>query len=163
MSFANSRLNQLHQVNGKMLNQTKHLLTTDGTSYILCTLAPGKGKIEIPRVKGPHLLIWWKIVCSLCGMGRGLGSFWGVVAPGYLRYSDGVSCSTSSQILGNWYFPGFLLRDGSFTCMNMASLMVLVMSCHIPPCPWWWNTLHQLGVLRSCCASKWGWGSEVFP
>ena len=30
---------------------------------------------------------------------------------------------------GSWYFPMFLLRDGSLTEMYMASLMVLVVPC----------------------------------
>ena len=30
---------------------------------------------------------------------------------------------------GNWYFPMFLLSEGSLTLMNMASLMFLVLPC----------------------------------
>ena len=53
-----------------------------------------------------------------------------VVVMGYLRWSDEVSYRTSSKMWGSWYFPRFpLLRDGSFTWINMASLMVLVMPC----------------------------------
>ena len=45
----------------------------------------------------------------------------------YLRCNSGDFASTSSQMCGNWNFPMFLFRDGSFTLMNMASLMFLAM------------------------------------
>ena len=61
--------------------------------------------------------------------GEGAGPFRGVVALGYLRCCDWVSCSISSQIWSTWYFPRFLLRDGLFTQMNIISLVVLVMPC----------------------------------
>ena len=57
-----------------------------------------------------------------------------------------VSCRTSSQLWSSWNLPRFLLRDGSLTIMNIASLMVLVMLCtslpkygetvHIDAMPW---------------------------
>ena len=34
---------------------------------------------------------------------------------GSLSHSEGVSCNTASHKLGRWYFPRFLLREGSFT------------------------------------------------
>ena len=34
-----------------------------------------------------------------------------------------MSCRTSSQMCASWYLPRFLLRDGSLTLMNMASLI----------------------------------------
>ena len=37
----------------------------------------------------------------------------------------GDPCSRWSHICGSWYFPKFLLRVGSWTQMNMTSLMVL--------------------------------------
>ena len=30
------------------------------------------------------------------------------------------------QICGTWYFPKFLINEGSFTQMNIASLMFLI-------------------------------------
>ena len=53
----------------------------------------------------------------------------GVVMKGYLKWRAAVSCRTSSQMWGSWYFTRFLLRDGSLTQINMASLMVLVTQC----------------------------------
>ena len=47
----------------------------------------------------------------------------------YLSWCVGVSCSIWFQICGNWYFPMFLLSEGSFTWMNMASLIFLVLPC----------------------------------
>ena len=41
----------------------------------------------------------------------------------------GVSCKVLSRICGNWYFPRFLLSEGSLTCINMASLMFLEEPC----------------------------------
>ena len=37
-----------------------------------------------------------------------------------------VLCKTSSHMCGRWYLPIFLLRDGSLTLMNRASLIALV-------------------------------------
>ena len=47
----------------------------------------------------------------------------------YLSYSEGSSCSTSSHRWVRLYLPRFLLREGSFTQMYMASLIVLVSPC----------------------------------
>ena len=47
----------------------------------------------------------------------------------YLSCRVGVSCSIGSQKSGNWYFPMFLLSEGSLTQVNMASLMFLVLPC----------------------------------
>ena len=41
----------------------------------------------------------------------------------------GVSSSIGPQMCGNWYFPMFLLSEGSLTLMNMASLMFLLLPC----------------------------------
>ena len=43
----------------------------------------------------------------------------------YFRCNSGDLASTSSQIGGSWNLPMFPLRDGSFTLMNIASLMFL--------------------------------------
>ena len=43
----------------------------------------------------------------------------------YLSLSSGEFINTSSHFCGSWYLPVFLLRDGSFTLMRMASLMHL--------------------------------------
>ena len=46
-----------------------------------------------------------------------------------VRYIEGVSCSISSNKWGRCYFPRFLLREGSFTLMYIASFMILVAPC----------------------------------
>ena len=43
----------------------------------------------------------------------------------YFSCDSGDLASTSSQICGHWNLPIFLLRDGSLTLMNIASLMFL--------------------------------------
>ena len=50
----------------------------------------------------------------------------GMVLVCHFSCSEGVSCSTSSHRWGRFHLPRFLLRDGSFTWMYMASLTVLV-------------------------------------
>ena len=45
----------------------------------------------------------------------------------YLNSSSGDLTNTSSYMCGSWYLPIFLFRDGSFTPINTASLMVLAM------------------------------------
>ena len=47
---------------------------------------------------------------------------------GYLSCNAGVSYKMLSHICGSWYFPKFLFKEGSFTWMNMASLMFLEVS-----------------------------------
>ena len=47
----------------------------------------------------------------------------------YLSCSEGMSCNTSSHRWVRLYFPRFLLREGPFTQMYMASLIVLVGPC----------------------------------
>ena len=67
---------------------------------------------------------------------EGVGSIVaGVVVLHYLRHNEGVSCSTSFHMCGSWYFLSFLLRDGAFTQMYMASFIVLVTPGI--PCPLW--------------------------
>ena len=53
----------------------------------------------------------------------------GTLLESYLSCSEGVSLSTWSQTGGSRNFPRFLLRDGSFTLMYIASLMFLVSPC----------------------------------
>ena len=48
---------------------------------------------------------------------------------GLLEFNAGVSCRMLSQMCGNSYFPRFLFKEGSFTWMNMASLMFLEVPC----------------------------------
>ena len=47
----------------------------------------------------------------------------------YLSCKVGKSCNIGSQMCDSWYFPMFLLSEGSLTLMNMASLMFLVLPC----------------------------------
>ena len=44
-----------------------------------------------------------------------------------LEVEGGVSCRSSSHMVGSCYFYKFLLMDGSLKPVNMASFMVLVM------------------------------------
>ena len=43
----------------------------------------------------------------------------------YFRFSSEMFNRTSSQMCGRWYLPIILFRDGLFTLMYKASLMVL--------------------------------------
>ena len=43
----------------------------------------------------------------------------------YFRFSSEMFNRTSYQMCGRWYLPMFLFRDGLFTLMYKASLMVL--------------------------------------
>ena len=47
----------------------------------------------------------------------------------YLRCRSRMLHKASSHMWGSWYLPMFLLRFGSLTLINMASLMVLLMVC----------------------------------
>ena len=44
----------------------------------------------------------------------------------YFKFSSEMLSRTSSHICGRWYLPMFLFRDGLFTLMYRASLMVLM-------------------------------------
>ena len=61
-----------------------------------------------------------------------------------LTCNAGVSCNMLSQTCGCWYFPKFLLSNGSFTHMNMASFIFLE-----GPCVSWCMILKHCG-LRGC-------------
>ena len=86
-------------------------------------------------VAGPHtyqkLMIWTQCVCSCTTGGLVLWALHG--GPGWpgrrahFRCRLGLLNKTSSHMWGSWYFPMFLIRDGSLTLMNMVSLVVLVM------------------------------------
>ena len=93
--------------------------------------------------------------------GKGACPFRGVVAPDYLRWSDWVSCRTSSQMWGSWYFHRFLLRNASFKQMNIASLKVLVMPC--ASLSTMVNSPQKLDVLWSGIVFKWGMGLWDVP
>ena len=66
--------------------------------------------------------IWWVVREDWANCGR---AWWCWIT----WDSEGVSCNTSSCMLGSCYFPRFLVRDGSFTWMYMASFMVLLTPC----------------------------------
>ena len=53
--------------------------------------------------------------------------------PYYLNFSSGDLTNTSSHMCGSWYLGIFLLRDGSFILINIASLLVLAMFCSSLP------------------------------
>ena len=76
----------------------------------------------------------------------------------YLRCNSGDLASTSSQMCCSWNLPMFLLRDGSFTLMRIASLMFLaILLSSLPtivklsretswPVVFWWSMMGD-GVL----------------
>ena len=80
-----------------------------------------KKKYMCPTLVGE--LGWW------CGKGVFLVGEIREVILGYLSCSAGVSCRMLSHACGNWYFQMFLFSEGSFTWMNMASLMFLDVPC----------------------------------
>ena len=69
----------------------------------------------------------------------GLGGGGGAGRLDGLHWSVGDACRRWSHMCRSWYFPRFLLRVGSCTHMNMASLMVLewllTSLCTILNCP----------------------------
>ena len=81
----------------------------------------------------------WPPVCAIRRLAH-----CGVVAKGYLRRRDGVSCKTSSQMWDGWYFSRLMLRDELLTWMNIASLMVLVTLCDSLP------TMEKQSTLIGC-------------
>ena len=87
---------------------------------------------------------------------------WGVAAAGYyLRWNAGVSCRTSSQIWGRWNLLRFLLRYGSLTLMNIASLMILAVLC--TSLPTMEKCAHWCTVLKCCHVCIWGRGPWDVP
>ena len=75
-----------------------------------------------------------------------------------------MTVKTSCHMWGNWYLPMFLLRVESWTLMNMASVMVLVMLCDPYPlcqnCPIWYDDL------RCWHSHRWGkvpWDAPWVP
>ena len=97
-----------------------------------------QGWIGTP-MEGPYLPICWKMCAPPMHVLRR------VVATSYLRWSDGVSCSTSSQMFGSWYFSRFPLRNGSLTWINMVCLPAYSR-----------EAVHtDGGVLWPACAGRW--------
>ena len=75
-----------------------------------------------------------RCMCALTWIGE-WGSWWVVHVGGmgqgrvYLSCRAGVSCRMLSQMCVNWYSLQFLFNEGSFTQMNMTSLMFLDVPC----------------------------------
>ena len=79
----------------------------------------------------------------------------------YLRCNSGDLASTSSQMCGIWNLPMFLLRDGSFTLMKIASLMFLaILLFSLPtilklsrdtslPVVFWWSMMGDGALMCS--------------
>ena len=79
----------------------------------------------------------------------------------YLRCNSGDLASTSSQMCGSWNLPMFLLRDGSFTLMRIASLMFLaIVLSSLPtivklsretswPVVFWWSMMGDGALMCS--------------
>ena len=98
--------------------------------------------LPIAVVHAPHLL-YGKFL-------GGFGSCKGVVMLCYLSQSEGVSCKTSSQMCGIWYFPKFLLSEGSLTQIYIVSFMFLV-----TPCDSLSTMVKHLGLTG--CPVEWLW------
>ena len=115
--------------------------------------APPHGKTPNKVACAPHLL-YGKPMERLVHEG-------GVVKLRYLSWSDGVSCKTSSHMCESWYFPKFLLREGSSTWIYMASFMFLVTTLWFPV-----NYGEALGAYWVSCTLAMvvfrGWGPQVF-
>ena len=75
--------------------------------------------------------MWPTLVGEPGGGVRGVGPSRGIrrVRLEYLSWSTGMSWRMLSHTCDNWYFPRFLFGKGSFTWMNMASLMFLELPC----------------------------------
>ena len=72
----------------------------------------------------PYYLASW-----YCGLAQGPCKYGRV----YLSWRSRALNKTSFNIWCNWYFPMFLLRDGSLTLTKIMSLMVLVRVCDSLP------------------------------
>ena len=68
----------------------------------------------------------------------------------YLNWSAGVFCRTWSHMYGIWYFPKFLLSEGSFTQIYITSFMFMV-----TPCDSLSTMMKHLGLTR--CLVEWLW------
>ena len=74
----------------------------------------------------------------------------------YLSLSEWVSQSTSSQRWGGWYFPRFLLGDGSLIWLYITSFMVLVIPCDSQSTIVKHSKLTGCPVVRLCsCIEEW--------
>ena len=80
----------------------------------------GKGKAPLHRI----ILTKWSCTCPplYCVIYIWGRAMWGMVGGFttllcYLTWRDGVSCNTLSHMCDSWYFPKFLLSDGSLTWM----------------------------------------------
>ena len=79
----------------------------------------------------------------------------------YLRCNSGDLASTSSHMCGSWNLPVFLLRDGSFTLIKIASLMFLaILLSSLPtilklsrdtswPVVFWWSMMGDGALICS--------------
>ena len=80
----------------------------------------------------------------------------------YFNLSSEMFNRTSSHMWGRWYLPMFLLRDGLFTLMYIASLIALMRFLILPP----HNTEIFNGGTMTCdvvMVIYWGGGLQVFP
>ena len=114
---------------GTCYTYQKPFLIIDGISSCPMFTGAKMGKTGVNQHPwgGPYLPKWLNLSASpMCG-GWPIGDYSDSNGR-LLRCREGVSCRTSSHMRDSWYFPRFLLRDGSLIQMNLASFMVLVMS-----------------------------------
>ena len=104
------------------------ILTIDGTNLCPTDTGARRGKIGSLRGMGRTILTNVKSVCApLCAV-EWLGPLWSAGRRLPKMEGRGVLWDFIPDA-GNWYFPIFLLREGSLILMNMASLMVLETLC----------------------------------
>ena len=126
------------------------------------TLVPKIGGTDIPW-GWRYFPIWRMWVCApMCVRGMWL-PYCVVVTKSYLVWRAGVSCKTLSKMLDSWYFPRFLLRDGSLTQMSMASLMVQYTMCS--PCLQWKNgkAVTLIGCTEEQVSMVLSWRCQLSP
>ena len=106
------------------------ILAIDGTKICMKSGVETIAKGVLASPGGSTYLAMWNCVPLVIWLGVHCGV---VAVVHFLRWKAGVSGGTSSQMWGSWNFPRLLLRGGSFTLMNIASLIVLVMLCAFVP------------------------------
>ena len=72
-----------------------------------------------------RLMLWFKLYRTILYVTDVMSSQALMLLACYLSISSGELISTSSHTCGSWCLPIFLVRDGSFILISMASLMDL--------------------------------------
>ena len=140
-----------------MLYSLTYILNTDGRNWF---------EMEPPRLEVSYLPKCWNKHVPPCVIWGAMGEAhgWGVMCVVHLRWTVVEPCRTSFQMCRSWYFPIFLLKDGSLTQMYMAFLMVLIMPCASLPTMVKQSTLIGCPIAWLCWKKGDGlWGPSQFP